>query len=166
MFSHSNCCLLLLVWGIWITKALFSASICLPILGDRDLLSVSFYQPWLIWIWRVLQREGLGQAQTRCVGGSTPAELPSPSTAATVDPSWSISVQGLQIVTVPAPSPSAETHQPQTRGSWQCLKLIIFSHGKQLTCKPTSRAWACCCCCSTWLLNWVFNWFLQPVFQV
>lgn len=113
----------------------------------------------------VLQQEGLGQAQTRCVGGSAPAELPSPSTAATVDPSWSISVQGLQIVTVPAPSASAETHQPQTRGSWQRLKFMIFSHGKQLTCKPTYRAWACCCC-STWMLSWAFNWFPQPVFQV
>lgn len=112
----------------------------------------------------VLQREGLGQAQTRCVGGSAPAELP--STAATADHSWSISVQELQIVPVPAPSPSAETHQPQTRGSWQCLKFIIFSHGKQLTRKPTYRAWACCCCCSTWMLNWAFNWFPQPVFQV
>lgn len=35
MFSHSNCCLLLLVWGMWITKALFLAP-----MGDRELLSV------------------------------------------------------------------------------------------------------------------------------
>lgn len=96
------------------------------------------------------------------------AQLPTPSAAASADPSLSIAVvQGLQIVTISAPSPSAETHQPQTRGSWQCLKFIIFSHGKKLICKPTYRAWVCCCCCCfTWMLNWAFNWFPQSIFQV
>lgn len=109
---------------------------------------------------------GAGTGSDKVCGWFNTSRAPQYSTAATADPSWSISVQGLQIVTVPAPSPSAEPHQPQTRGSWQCLKFIIFSHGKQLTCKPTYRAWACCCCCSTWMLNWAFNWFPQPVFQV
>lgn len=93
------------------------------------------------------------------------AQLPTTSAAAPADPPLSITVQGLQIATISAPSSSAETHQPQTRGSWQCLKFIIFSHGKKLTCKPIYRAWVCCCC-FTWMLNWAFNWFPQPIFQV
>lgn len=46
----------------------------------------------------------------------------------------------------------AGTRQPQTRGSWQCLRCIIFSRGKKLTYEPTYRAWVCCRH-FTWILN-------------
>jgi len=41
------------------------------------------------------------------------------------------------------------------KGQLQCLKFIIFSRGKKLTCKPTYRAWVCCWC-FTWMLSRAF----------
>lgn len=110
--------------------------------------------PWwtLVEVCRAVAVDAAGRAPWTAPPCS-PSE-PSPSTA-----------RGLQAVPRSAPSPSAEAHQPQTRGSWQRLKFIIFSHGRKLTRKPTYRAWNCCWC-FTWMLNRAFNWFLRPVFQV